>query len=77
MFEIPRISINGRCPDLMPEIEAPLVPPPPVLDADQEEQVRVRRDLKAVALSREHLLTHKPAHPYCDACHRGKMRDAK
>eukprot|EP00972_Heterocapsa_arctica_P010221 1500857-Heterocapsa_arctica.AAC.1 len=33
--------------------------------------------MKAYALSREHLLTHKPANPYCDACNRGQMRDAK
>eukprot|EP00972_Heterocapsa_arctica_P036415 5359910-Heterocapsa_arctica.AAC.1 len=39
-------------------------PPPPALNADQEAQNVVRRDLKAVALSREHLLTHKPANPY-------------
>eukprot|EP00972_Heterocapsa_arctica_P024341 3591646-Heterocapsa_arctica.AAC.1 len=32
--------------------------------------------MKALALSREHLLTHKPANPYCDACNRGEMRDA-
>eukprot|EP00972_Heterocapsa_arctica_P038906 5733070-Heterocapsa_arctica.AAC.1 len=25
-----------------------------------------------MALSREHLLTYKPANPYCDACNRGK-----
>eukprot|EP00972_Heterocapsa_arctica_P019998 2951219-Heterocapsa_arctica.AAC.1 len=42
-------------------------PPPPVLNADQEAQNKVRRDLKAAATSSEHLLTHKPANPYCDA----------
>ena len=47
---------------LMPEAEAP-PPPPPVLDVAQAEQVKVRRDLKALATSREHLLTHKPANP--------------
>eukprot|EP00972_Heterocapsa_arctica_P086875 12807260-Heterocapsa_arctica.AAC.2 len=59
------------------EAEVPPPPPPPVLNADQEAQNTVRRDLKAAALSCEHLLTHKPANPCCDACNRGKMRDAK
>eukprot|EP00972_Heterocapsa_arctica_P100818 14862577-Heterocapsa_arctica.AAC.1 len=69
-------AIIGDC------LEAPAgiiveAPPPPVLNAEQEEQNVIRRDLKADAFSREHLLTHKLANPYCDACNRGKMRDAK
>eukprot|EP00972_Heterocapsa_arctica_P000761 107281-Heterocapsa_arctica.AAC.1 len=43
------------------EVEAPPPPPPPVLDAVQDEQIKVCRDMKALALSREHLLTYKPA----------------
>eukprot|EP00972_Heterocapsa_arctica_P082907 12216837-Heterocapsa_arctica.AAC.1 len=64
-------------------LEAPVadiiveVPPPPVLDAEQEAQRVARRDLKTYAQSLSHMLTHKPANPYCDACCRGKMRDAK
>eukprot|EP00972_Heterocapsa_arctica_P074014 10923655-Heterocapsa_arctica.AAC.1 len=59
------LAIRDEIEALMPEVEAP--PPPPVLDAEQAEQVKVRCDLKAYAISREHLLTHKPANPYCDA----------
>eukprot|EP00972_Heterocapsa_arctica_P096755 14275068-Heterocapsa_arctica.AAC.1 len=47
-------------------VEAP-PPLPPVLDAAQEAQNLIGRNLKAVAISREHLLTHKPANPFCDA----------
>eukprot|EP00972_Heterocapsa_arctica_P103782 15295195-Heterocapsa_arctica.AAC.1 len=57
--------------------EVPPIPPPPVVDAAQEAQMVERRNLREVAESLEHLLIHKPANQYCDACNRGKMRDAK
>eukprot|EP00972_Heterocapsa_arctica_P033544 4937167-Heterocapsa_arctica.AAC.1 len=33
--------------------------------------------MRDVALTLEHMLNHKPANEFCDACQRGKMRDAK
>ncbi len=35
--------------------------------------VSVQKDLKAIALSREHLLTHLPKNPWCHACQRSKV----
>eukprot|EP00972_Heterocapsa_arctica_P040212 5924494-Heterocapsa_arctica.AAC.1 len=51
--------------------------PPSEPDVQREAQRVARRDLKTVAKYLAHMLTHKPANPYCDACNRGKMRDAK
>ena len=48
-----------------------VVPPPP----PPREEERKKRDLKAEALSTEHLLTHKPFNPYCEGCKVGKMRE--
>ena len=42
------------------------VPPPPAPHPVKRD--REPRDLKAEAVSLEHLLTHTPRNPYCDAC---------
>ena len=40
--------------------------------ADAEAQERSRRDLKAEALSIQHLMTHWPKNPYCWVCQQAK-----
>ena len=45
----------------------------PQLVRNPGEQERLRKE----ALSYRHLLTHKPANPYCDFCVIGKSRDKK
>ena len=52
------------------------VPPPPA-PVESDAKRKMRRDLKADALSPRHLLTHKPKNPYCDSCVRGKMLNIK
>ena len=42
---------------------------------DEEEPDERPLTLKAKAMSREHLLFHKPYNPYCDGCNAAKMRD--
>eukprot|EP00972_Heterocapsa_arctica_P102644 15128192-Heterocapsa_arctica.AAC.1 len=56
-------------------VPAPPIPPPPVLDDEREEQMDARRNLRADALSLDHMLTHKPSNKYWDFCMRGNMRD--
>eukprot|EP00972_Heterocapsa_arctica_P073342 10831532-Heterocapsa_arctica.AAC.1 len=47
---------------------------PPQADGNpDEEEPKSDRDLKADALSREHLLTHIPKNVWCKACQRAKM----
>eukprot|EP00972_Heterocapsa_arctica_P057731 8516566-Heterocapsa_arctica.AAC.1 len=42
-------------------------------DVPEEAQDPGQKDLKAVALSRDHLLTHIPKNAWCRACQRAKM----
>jgi hypothetical protein len=42
--------------------------------AEQEEGDPPGRDLKAEAVSREHLMTHMPKNKWCPACQRAKMQ---
>ena len=46
-----------------------MVEPPP----EEHAVARKPRDLKAEAMSRDHLLTHTPHNPYCESCVRAKM----
>ena len=43
-----------------------VVPPPP--------EVQERRNLRAEAMSLQHLLTHSVHNPYCDACVKAKLK---
>ena len=61
-----------------PEPEVAGAPdPPPEEEGEGAADARVRRNLREEAKSLQHLLTHRPHNPYCDACNRGKMRDKK
>ena len=46
-------------------------------DVVGEDDEVTTRNLRQEAMSLRHLLTHKPANKYCDACILGKMRGAK
>ena len=62
--------ISGGRPSLVVEV------PPVVEDIQVDAQVAVtenRKDLKAIALSDAHQLTHFPKNPYCPTCQRAKM----
>ena len=48
----------------------------PAPDAGEEDENTIR-NLRQEAKSLKHLLTHKPANKYCDACILGKMRGTK
>ena len=49
---------------------------PPAPDAREEDENTIR-NLRQEAKSLKHLLKHKPANKYCDACILGKMRGTK
>jgi hypothetical protein len=51
-------------------------PPIPQVGENPEEERKIR-NLRDEAQSIQHLLTHKPANKYCDACNLGKMRNVK
>ena len=67
---------QGGDPDSDNTLAEDGVPPPPA-PVESDAQRKMRRDLKADALSPRHLLTHKPKNPYCDSCVRGKMLNIK
>ena len=49
---------------------------PPTSDAGVEDENTIR-NLRQEAKSLRHLLTHKPANKYCEACILGKTRGSK
>ena len=75
-----RLRHSKKGPPYNPEDAEPahghLAPPPPEAPegAAQAAGARAarRRDLKAEATSVQHLLTHTPTNPYCQACMYGK-----
>ena len=45
-------------------------------EADRSLEPRERKSLRLRTNSTEHLMTHKPKNPYCEACIRAKMTEA-
>ncbi len=50
-----------------------MVIPPPPAQREESRPAREPRDLEAEAKSVQHMLTHTPMNPYCEACQRAKM----
>ena len=73
------LSVDGNIPYLvddpnekvvLPAVGGELEAPPPPNAIDEEGG---RRDLKLLANSVPHLLTHFPKNPWCDSCKRAKL----
>ena len=63
--------IVGPCVGSMSEPASP--DHPPINSPEGEDLLKQRRDLKQIARSKVHLLTHNVANPYCLTCRNAKM----
>ena len=69
-------SVRDGAQDSNVDEAADSIVDPPAPDAGEEDENTIR-NLRQEAKSLRHLLTHKPAYKYCDACILGKMRGTK
>ena len=79
-YIIPRVvgmpSIKDGAQDSNVDEAADSIVDPPAPDAGEEDEHTIR-NLRQEAKSFRHLLTHKPANKYCDACILGEMSGSK
>ena len=71
-------SGSGMVRDVLPSLDAEPAVPEVLGPSDGLEEVPVegRRNLKLDVMSLEHLMTHFPKNPWCDACQRSRMQQA-
>ena len=69
-------DIASEDPEPDPPVAEAVPPPPEEEPVEEEEGGPGRRDLKALAKSQLHLMTHLPKNPYCQACQMSKMKQA-
>ena len=79
---MPSIKDGAQDPNVEEAADPIVNPPVPEVpyeanDVSGEEDEITIRNLRQEAKSLRHLLTHKPANKYCDACILGKMRGTK
>ena len=79
-YIVPRVvgmlSVKDGAQDSNVDEAADSIIDPPAPDAGEEDENAIL-NLRQEAKSLRHLLTHKPANKYCDACILGKMRGSK